>query len=214
MHDVRQRSKKELKMTWIDTVSYDDAQGDLRELYDRIKGPDNNVDNIMLAHSLRPHSMQGHMTLYKYVLHHPRNTLSKAYLEAIGVYVSSLNNCAYCVEHHFAGMARLIGDSARSNAIRKALDNRSPEDAFSGAELAGLKYAGQLTLSPDAVSENDITALREAGLDDGEILEINQVTAYFGYANRTVLGLGVGSAGDIIGLSPGDSDDPDSWSHA
>lgn len=201
-------------MTWIDTVSYDDAQGDLRELYDRIKGPDNNVDNIMLAHSLRPHSMQGHMTLYKYVLHHPRNTLSKAYLEAIGVYVSSLNNCAYCVEHHFAGMARLIGDSARSNAIRKALDNRSPEDAFSGAELAGLKYAGQLTLSPDAVSENDITALREAGLDDGEILEINQVTAYFGYANRTVLGLGVGSAGDIIGLSPGASDDPDSWSHA
>ena len=214
MHDVRQRSKKELKMTWIDTVSYDDAQGDLRELYDRIKGPDNNVDNIMLAHSLRPHSMQGHMTLYKYVLHHPRNTLSKAYLEAIGVYVSSLNNCAYCVEHHFAGMARLIGDSARSNAIRKALDDRSPEDAFSGAELAGLKYAGQLTLSPDAVSENDITALREAGLDDGEILEINQVTAYFGYANRTVLGLGVGTVGDIIGLSPGASDDPDSWSHA
>ena len=214
MHDVRQRSKKELKMTWIDTVSYDDAQGDLRELYDRIKGPDNNVDNIMLAHSLRPHSMQGHMTLYKYVLHHPRNTLSKAYLEAIGVYVSSLNNCAYCVEHHFAGMARLIGDSARSNAIRKALDDRSPEDAFSGAELAGLKYAGQLTLSPDAVSENDITALREAGLDDGEILEINQVTAYFGYANRTVLGLGVGTVGDIIGLSPGAPDDPDSWSHA
>jgi len=201
-------------MTWIDTVSYDDAEGDLKKLYDRIKGPDNNVDNIMLAHSLRPHSMQGHMTLYKYVLHHPRNTLSKAYLETIGVYVSSLNNCEYCVEHHFAGMARLIGDSARSNAIRKALENRNPEDAFSGAKLAGLQYAGQLTLSPDAVSEGDIAAMTEAGLDDGEILEINQVTAYFGYANRTVLGLGVGTAGDIIGLSPGDSGDPDNWSHA
>jgi len=158
--------------------------------------------------------MQGHMTLYKYVLHHPRNTLSKAYLETIGVYVSSLNNCEYCVEHHFAGMARLIDDSARSNAIREALENRSPEDAFSGAELAGLQYAGQLTLSPDAVSESDIAAMTEAGLDDGEILEINQVTAYFGYANRTVLGLGVGTAGDLIGLSPGDSDDPDNWSHA
>jgi hypothetical protein len=35
-----------------------------------------------------------------------------------------------------------------------------------------------------------------------------------GYANRTVLGLGVGTAGDIIGLSPGDSGDPDNWSHA
>ena len=57
-------------------------------------------------------------------------------------------------------------------------------------------------------------ALRDAGFDDGEILEINQVTAYFAYANRTVLGLGINTAGDIIGLSPGDSSDPDNWSHS
>lgn len=201
-------------MTWIDTVSYDDADGELRKLYDRIKGPDNNVDNIMLAHSLRPHSMQGHMTLYKYVLHHPRNTLPKIYLEAIGVYVSLLNSCEYCVEHHFSGMARLAGDDDRAAAIRLALENRRPEDAFAGAELTGLRYASKLTLAADAVTEHDIAALRESGLDDGQILEINQVTAYFGYANRTVLGLGVDTAGDIVGLSPGDSGDPDNWSHA
>ncbi len=50
-------------MTWIKTVSYDDAQGRLLTLYDRVRGPGNNVDNIMLAHSLRPHSMEGHMAL-------------------------------------------------------------------------------------------------------------------------------------------------------
>ena len=204
---------KESKMTWIDTVSYDDSEGDLRRLYDRIKGPDDNVDNIMLAHSPRPHSMLGHMTLYKYVLHHPRNTLSKAYLETIGVYVSSLNNCQYCVDHHFAGMARLLDDSERSDLIRQALEQRRPEDAFQGAELAGLRYAARLTLSADELTANDIAAMREAGLDDGQILEINQVTAYFGYANRTVLGLGINTAGDIVGLSPGDSNDPDNWSH-
>ena len=121
-------------MTWIDTVSYENSEGELRKLYDRIKGPDDNVDNIMLAHSLRPHSMQGHMTLYKYVLHHPRNTLPKVYLEAIGVYVSSLNNCDYCVDHHFAGMARLLDDSARAESIRHALQARQPQDAFEGAE--------------------------------------------------------------------------------
>ena len=201
-------------MTWIDTVSYEDSDGELRKLYDRIKGPGDNVDNIMLAHSLRPHSMQGHMTLYKYVLHHPRNTLPKAYLEAIGVYVSSLNKCEYCVEHHVAGMARLIGDSERSDAIRRALESRQPEDVFQGAELAGLQYASKLTLAADDITEQDIEALRESGLDDGQILEVNQVTAYFGYANRTVLGLGINTAGDIVGLSPGDSNDPDNWSHA
>lgn len=200
-------------MTWIETVSYSNSDGELRELYDRIKGPDNNVDNIMLAHSLRPHSMRGHMTLYKYVLHHPRNTLSKTYLETIGVYVSSLNNCAYCVEHHFAGLARLIGDDDRAATIRKALETRKPEIAFKGAELAGLKYAAQLTTAADSLGEVDIVALRDSGLDDGQILEINQVTAYFSYANRTVLGLGINTAGDIIGLSPGDTQDSDNWSH-
>jgi hypothetical protein len=31
----------------------------------------------------------------------------------------------------------------------------------------------------------------------GEILEINQVAAYFNYANLTVLGLGINMEGDI-----------------
>ena len=52
-------------MTWITTISYEDAEGALKRLYDRIKGPDNNVDNIMMGHSLRPHTLQGHMALYK-----------------------------------------------------------------------------------------------------------------------------------------------------
>ena len=48
-------------MTWIATVAYPEATGHLKTLYDRVKGPDDNVDNIMMAHSLRPHTMDGHM---------------------------------------------------------------------------------------------------------------------------------------------------------
>ena len=201
-------------MTWIKTISYDESGDALKLLYDRIKGPDNNVDNIMLAHSLRPHSMEGHMALYKYVLHHPRNTLPKVYLETIGVYVSSLNNCDYCVEHHFAGMSRLLNDNKRASEIRIAIEGRAPADAFTGSELRGLQYAEKLTISADTVSGDDIASMRDAGLDDGQILEINQVTSYFCYANRMVLGLGVSVDGDLIGLSPGASDDPNNWSHS
>ena len=50
---------KEYGMSWIETIAYEDADAKLKPLYDRIKGPDNNVDNIMMMHSLRPHSMEG-----------------------------------------------------------------------------------------------------------------------------------------------------------
>lgn len=200
-------------MTWINTIAYDDATGPVKKLYDRVKGPDNNVDNIMMAHSLRPHSMEGHMALYKYVLHHPRNTVPKHCLETIGVYVSWLNQCDYCWKHHFAGLARLLDDDARADEILAALKARDPAAAFDGRELAGLEYAAKLNDDAASVSKEDIEALRSAGLDDGEILEINQVTAYFSYANRTVLGLGINTDGDIIGLSPNDSSDPDNWNH-
>ena len=201
-------------MIWIKHIPYEQAADKLKKLYDRIKGPDNNVDNIMLAHSLRPHTLEGHMTLYKYVLHHPGNSLPKWYLEAIGVFVSLLNRCGYCVDHHFAGLTRLVGDSDRADAIRSAMESGRLSDAFDGKEAAGLQYVAQLTQEPSTLDETDVEQLRSAGFDDGEILEINQVAAYFGYANRTVLGLGIDTDGDIIGLSPGDSSDPDNWTHA
>ena len=47
--------------------------------------------------------------------------------------------------------------------------------------------------------EADIDRLRAAGADDGEILEVNQVCAYFNYSNRLLNGLGVSTDGDVIG---------------
>ena len=183
-------------------------------LYDRVKGPGDNVDNIMMMHSLRPHSLDGHMALYKHVLHHSGNTVPKWFLETIGIWVSLLNRCAYCVDHHSKGLDRLLADPVRSVAIRTALDSGKIDSApFEDKETRALRYAEVLTRDPSFVTEATIEGLRAAGYDDGEILEINQVTAYFAYANRTVLGLGCSTEGDILGLSPGKSDRPDDWSH-
>mgnify|MGYP003665333709 CR=1 FL=1 len=201
-------------MPWIDTIAYDEASGRLKKLYDRVKGPDNNVDNIMMVHSLRPHTMEGHMALYKHVLHHSSNSVPTWFLETLGVWVSSLNNCGYCVDHHFAGLKRLLADDDRANALWAAIEARdlaaAPLDAKQKLAMA---YAQTLTLAPATVTQSSIQAMRAAGFDDGEILEINQVSAYFSYANRTVLGLGCATDGDIIGLSPNNSADPDDWGH-
>ena len=201
-------------MTWIQTVPYAQATGKLRKLYDRVKGPVDNVDNIMMAHSLRPHSMEGHMAMYKKVLHHTGNTIPKWFLETLGVWVSRLNDCDYCVEHHFAGLVRLLGDDAKSSAIRAAIESRNIDTApLDDRQKMAMYYARELTRDPGGMQEEIVHAMRDAGWDDGEILEINQVSAYFNYANRTVLGLGCSTDGDILGLSPNKSDDPDDWNH-
>ena len=70
----------------------------------------------------------------------------------------------------------------------------------------------KLTIAPGEIVQQDVSLLQVTGVTDGEILEINQVVAYFAYANRTVTGLGVNTDGEIIGLSPNDSDEGD-WQH-
>ncbi len=200
-------------MSWIKEISYEQADGYLKKLYDRVKGPNNNVDNVLSVHSIRPHTLVGHMGMYKNVLHHSGNSLPKWYLETIGVYVSHLNKCDYCVDHHFAGLKRLLQDDEKANKIRDSLITDLTSFIFKTSHLEGLKYAKKLTLNTTNMEESDIDKLRNSGLSDGEILEINQVTSYFNYANRTVLGLGVNTKGDILGLSPNDSDDASNWSH-
>lgn len=205
---------QESDMSWIKTIPFDAATGKLKRLYQRVTGPGENVDNIMMAHSLRPHSMEGHMALYKNVLHHTDNTLPKWFLEVLGVWVSALNGCDYCVEHHYGGLQRLLRDDVRATAIRDAISARDLDAApLDPAQRQAMRYGQKLTQMPGDMAEADVAALRDVGFDDGQILEINQVVAYFAYANRTVLGLGCSTRGDVIGLSPGNSQDPDDWGH-
>ena len=199
-------------MSWIKVISYEKSTGLLRRIYNRIKGPDNYIDNILLVHSLRPSSLEGHMKLYKNVLHHHQNVMPKWFLEVLGIYVSSLNGCNYCVEHHFTGLKRLLKDDEKSIQIFDALKDENPGAVFSSKELALLDYAFALTKNPTTLEKETINNLRSNGLDDGEILEANQVISYFAYANRTVLGLGVNTDGEILGLSPGSSEEGE-WKH-
>ena len=201
-------------MPWIETVAYEDANGKLKALYDRVKGPDNNVDNIMMMHSLRPHTMEGHMALYKYVLHHRDNTIDKWFLETIGVWVSTLNKCEYCVKHHFAGLKRLLADDKKAAQLKAAIDSDNIAAApLDERQKTAMEYTRRLTHNLTSVLEDIIKKMRAAGYSDGEILEINQVAAYFNYANRTVLGLGCSTEGDILGLSPNNNNEPDDWGH-
>ena len=102
-------------------IPVETATGPLKDAYDLAKTPAGTVDNVMRVHSQRPHTMVGHLTLYRSVLHHPGNTMPLWFLEAVGVFTSLLNECEYSFTHHYANMRRLIKDDKRSNAIEASL---------------------------------------------------------------------------------------------
>jgi len=192
---------------WIHVIPPQEAEGRLERIYESIRTPDGHIDNVLQIHSLRPRTLEGHLALYKGVLHNPDISLSPRERELIGVYVSALNDCDYCVVHHRAGLARILSDQGLAEELTAASMGKGERDPRTHRERAMCAYARRLTLSPAEVDETDIDALRGAGLDDGEILDLNQVVSYFAYVNRSVLGLGVPVDEGLLGLSPDDTTD-------
>ena len=141
------------------------------------------------------------------------NSFPKWYLEVLGTYVSHLNRCNYCFDHHSQGVKKNLPKDLNFESVLGAIVSDNFEDILSDKYIAGTQYAKLLTLHHDSINEGIIQKLRAAGFDDGEILEVNQVVSYFNYVNRMVVGLGVNTDGDILGLSPNDNDDEDNWSH-
>ena len=185
---------------WISMIADQDASPELAAVLEQARAPNGTIDNVMRVHSLRPHTMHGHYTLYMSVLHNAGNTLPDWLLETIASYTSILNNSSYSLSNHWANARHLIGDEQRAEQIHAALHADAPQRAFAGKELAFLEYARKLTLTPGTMDEGDVSLIRDAGATDGEILEVNQVCCYFNYVNRLLNGLGVSLEDDKVGF--------------
>ena len=91
------------------------------------------------------------------------------------------------MQHHGEGLLDEVGDAEWVESFKK--DYRSVEMAE--ADRAMLEYVDKLTRTPGQMAEADVLALRAAGFGDREILDINQITGFFAWCNRTIDGLGV-----------------------
>ncbi len=81
-------------MAWIKVIPAGQADGELAELYGRMREPDGSVDNILQIHSLNPASLRTHYDLYKACMYGP-SELNRAQREMIAVVVSVTNRCHY-----------------------------------------------------------------------------------------------------------------------
>ncbi|MHA2028512.1 MAG: peroxidase-related enzyme [Candidatus Kariarchaeaceae archaeon] len=194
-------------MTWIDVILPKEADGRLKKLYDQVVDPTGHVDNILTSHSLRPRTLHAHLWLYKAAMHTKPNELSNRERELIAVCVSRSNLCTYCIDHHQTGLARIVGDSNLAEELSRASVGDIESDNLTKRERAFCDYAIKLTISPGQMEKNDVEILRRVGLSDAGILDLNQIVAYFAYANRTVNGLGIDTIGDVLGLHPSENEE-------
>ncbi|MCK9249618.1 MAG: peroxidase-related enzyme [Solirubrobacteraceae bacterium] len=85
--------------------------------------------------------------------------------EQIAVAVADRNRCSYCLAAHTA-LGRKAGADASTMAAAQAGEADDPRTA------AVLRFALRLVDERGAVDAADVDALRDAGLDDGEIVEV------------------------------------------
>jgi len=82
-------------MAWIETVDDQRAEGELAELYDRVRDSRTGViDNIMSVHSLHPAGLRAHFDLYTAAMA-GTESLRKVDREMIALVVSRINDCHY-----------------------------------------------------------------------------------------------------------------------
>lgn len=110
--------------------------------------------------------------------------LTDAQKEMIGVVVSSYNCCSYCLTTH--------GDNLRGmwkNPIlvdKLSYNFRSCKKDLSEEDYALCEYAWYVTANPRDIDQEQVDKLREASLDDHQILEAAFVAGFFNYTNRWV----------------------------
>lgn len=173
-------------MAWINQIEEQDAEGELRAVYDELLKSRGKLANILQVHSLNPGALKTHVDLYMQLMF-ANSGLSRKEREAIAVVVSSNNECAYCVNHHYEPLTRYEKDPQVLATIR----NADPLDTLVDRLAGMLQHAQKLTTNPHQVTADDIQKLRDLNLSDRDILDITLVTAYFNFVNRIALGLGV-----------------------
>ncbi len=178
---------KGFEMPRIKVIEHEDAQGDLKEVYDSLLKSRGKLAAVHKIQSLRPKSITAHMDLYMEIMF-SRSELSRAQREMIGVVVSYANGCKYCTRHH----AHALNFYWKDDIKTEKLINGNFTDILSESDRVLCDLALSLTLEPGKHEKNDfIEVLKERGYSDEAVLDVVLVISYFNFVNRIVLSLGV-----------------------
>jgi len=138
---------------------------------------------LVLAHD--PEALTARTPLFNGIMY-DEGGLSRAERELGAVAASFVNHCIYCAAVHASRYNQLTG---KTSVMRKVFLDGARADVDPRTK-AILEFGVKLSECPPNIGADDITALREQGLDVQEILDLSLATALFGWANRLMHTLG------------------------
>lgn len=169
---------------WLDVVELDQATPEqlavLEESHPKAKTSDY---YLFLVH--QPEVLRQRSTAFNAIMYAPGG-MPRSERELSTTVVSRLNGCVYCASVHASRFEQL---AKRNDVIKQVFE--SPRGAgTTDREKAIAKFSVELTEKPADVSAAQLRELREAGLNDAEILDLIHSIAIFAWANRLMLNLG------------------------
>ena len=138
---------------------------------------------LVLAHD--PQSLAVRSPLFNAIMYNPGG-LSRAERELGAIGASIVNRCIFCAAVHAVRHA----DIEKSEEVTETIFLNGREAKLSARDQAIFDFAVALSDSPSSAGPKEYAALREAGLDEAEILDLVLSTALFGWANRLMHVLG------------------------
>lgn len=140
------------------------------------------INNLFKVLPLNPLQYKGFLD-FKASLFTPETChLSTADKEMMGLVVSTVNNCAYCLTSHSDVLRGLSGDPAWVDTL--TYNYRSAK--LTPKQRALCDYAFFVTAYPREIDTDQVEKLRAVGFNDHEILEAAYVAGFFNYTNRWV----------------------------
>jgi uncharacterized peroxidase-related enzyme len=176
-------------MAWIRTIDWGDSEGELREAYDWQAASLGEPAEFTMLGSLYPAIVDERLRLYRTVEHCPSN-LTPIERQSAALVTSTINGTAHCA----SGLKLKLASLGLSADVITAIDSAPHDVATGDARYDTIcAHAAKLTSRPTEMTDADIDALRAVGLDDLDVLDLNNMVAYYNYINRVVMGLGLRS---------------------
>lgn len=121
------------------------------------------VPNLFRLVANSPAALEGYLALMGAL---NRGKLPAPTRERIALAVAGLNGCSYCLSaHSYLGKTLAKLDEAEIAANRRGASNDPKADA-------AVRFAVQVARERGHVGEDDLRAAKEAGYDDGQVIEI------------------------------------------